>query len=265
MLGVGGVKALRALGITPGVYHLNEGHSAFGPLEVDPRADARRRHAVSTTPCAKSPSTPSSPRTRRCPPGTTASTAAWSKSIWARCAISSASRYEQLMGLGRVEPQNDGEPFCMTVVGPQAVAAGQRREPACTATSRAACGPISGRGASKKKFPSATSPTACTFPRWLAQQMLQLYDRHFPGRLDLPHGRAGSLAEHPQRRSGRAVGNAQRAEEPAAGVRPPPRQPAVPPPRRKRRRGRGRPQRARPERADDRLRPPLRHVQAGRR
>ena len=34
VLGVGGVKALRALGITPGVYHLNEGHSAFAPLEV---------------------------------------------------------------------------------------------------------------------------------------------------------------------------------------------------------------------------------------
>ena len=34
VLGVGGVKALRALGIMPGVYHLNEGHSAFAPLEV---------------------------------------------------------------------------------------------------------------------------------------------------------------------------------------------------------------------------------------
>ena len=34
ILGVGGVKALKALGIHPGVYHLNEGHSAFGPLEV---------------------------------------------------------------------------------------------------------------------------------------------------------------------------------------------------------------------------------------
>ena len=34
VLGVGGVRALRALGITPGVLHLNEGHSAFGPLEV---------------------------------------------------------------------------------------------------------------------------------------------------------------------------------------------------------------------------------------
>lgn len=34
LLGVGGVKALQALGINPGVFHLNEGHSAFGPLEV---------------------------------------------------------------------------------------------------------------------------------------------------------------------------------------------------------------------------------------
>ncbi len=34
LLGVGGVRALGALGIKPGVYHLNEGHSAFAPLEV---------------------------------------------------------------------------------------------------------------------------------------------------------------------------------------------------------------------------------------
>src|SRR3954451_12830121 len=34
VLGVGGVKALAALGITPGVYHLNEGHSVFATLEA---------------------------------------------------------------------------------------------------------------------------------------------------------------------------------------------------------------------------------------
>ena len=34
VLGVGGVRALNALGITPGVFHLNEGHSAFAPLEA---------------------------------------------------------------------------------------------------------------------------------------------------------------------------------------------------------------------------------------
>ena len=34
LLGVGGMRALEALGISPGVYHLNEGHSAFAPLEL---------------------------------------------------------------------------------------------------------------------------------------------------------------------------------------------------------------------------------------
>src|SRR5947208_16759133 len=33
MLGIGGVKALSALGIQPDVFHINEGHSAFLALE----------------------------------------------------------------------------------------------------------------------------------------------------------------------------------------------------------------------------------------
>src|SRR5262249_38715744 len=33
MLGIGGVKALTALGIQPDVFHMNEGHSAFLALE----------------------------------------------------------------------------------------------------------------------------------------------------------------------------------------------------------------------------------------
>jgi glycogen phosphorylase len=38
LLGLGGVKAARALGLEPGVVHLNEGHAAFAPLELA-RAD----------------------------------------------------------------------------------------------------------------------------------------------------------------------------------------------------------------------------------
>jgi starch phosphorylase len=34
LLGVGGVRALRAVGIEPGVVHLNEGHAALAPLEL---------------------------------------------------------------------------------------------------------------------------------------------------------------------------------------------------------------------------------------
>jgi starch phosphorylase len=35
LLGVGGLRALRAMGIEPGVVHLNEGHAAFVSLELD--------------------------------------------------------------------------------------------------------------------------------------------------------------------------------------------------------------------------------------
>ncbi|MFL5830679.1 MAG: alpha-glucan family phosphorylase [Solirubrobacteraceae bacterium] len=38
LLGIGGVRALRALGIEPGVLHLNEGHAALAPLELAARA-----------------------------------------------------------------------------------------------------------------------------------------------------------------------------------------------------------------------------------
>ncbi len=41
LLGIGGVRALAALGISPGVVHLNEGHSAFATLEL-----VRRRMEV---------------------------------------------------------------------------------------------------------------------------------------------------------------------------------------------------------------------------
>jgi starch phosphorylase len=43
LLGIGGVRALRALGIDPGVVHLNEGHAALAPLELarEERAQGR--------------------------------------------------------------------------------------------------------------------------------------------------------------------------------------------------------------------------------
>src|SRR5581483_9598673 len=34
VLGIGGVLALRAMGIDPGAVHLNEGHAAFAPVEL---------------------------------------------------------------------------------------------------------------------------------------------------------------------------------------------------------------------------------------
>ena len=43
MLGIGGVRLLRKLGIAPGVFHLNEGHSAFLTLELAAELIERER------------------------------------------------------------------------------------------------------------------------------------------------------------------------------------------------------------------------------
>ena len=42
VLGIGGVRALQAMGIEPSVYHLNEGHPALGVFELLAQARARR-------------------------------------------------------------------------------------------------------------------------------------------------------------------------------------------------------------------------------
>ncbi len=116
VLGVGGVKALRALGIHPGVYHLNEGHSAFAPLEVIREKmhddglgfdDALRevaQHTVFTT------HTP-------VPAGHDRFEGRLVEEHLGPLRQQLGISYEQLMGLGRVEPQNESETFCMTVIG----------------------------------------------------------------------------------------------------------------------------------------------------
>ena len=72
LLGVGGFRALKAMGITPCVLHLNEGHSGFAVLEAIAIA-CRKKGSPSSRPFPAFPAKWFSPRTRRCPPGTTVS------------------------------------------------------------------------------------------------------------------------------------------------------------------------------------------------
>ena len=94
------------------------------------------------------------------------------------------------MGLGRVEPQDPGEGFCMTVLALQAQSPRQRR--IVTAWSGVACHveqPVSKpRRAGRPDWPHHQR---CPHTHmWLASEMRQVYDRHFgpdwPGRADTP-------------------------------------------------------------------------------
>ena len=74
LLGIGGVRLLRALGIQPSVFHMNEGHAAFLTLELvrekmaggqkfRRRARPRRRRIASSPPTR--PSRPATTVSRR--------------------------------------------------------------------------------------------------------------------------------------------------------------------------------------------------------
>ncbi|MCI0492271.1 MAG: alpha-glucan family phosphorylase [Planctomycetes bacterium] len=179
VLGVGGVKALRALGIAPGVYHLNEGHSAFAPLEVvrERMADdgltfdeALREIAHRTVFTTHTP----------VPAGHDRFDAGLIEEhlgpLRDKLSISPA----QLMGLGRVEPQNEHEQFCMTVIGLKF----SRRANAVSSLH----GHISRRMWAhlwpwrvEEEIPIGHITNGVHVPTWLAHPMHQLYDRVLGG------------------------------------------------------------------------------------
>ncbi|QDU87091.1 Maltodextrin phosphorylase [Pirellulimonas nuda] len=182
VLGIGGVKALGALGINPGVYHLNEGHSAFAPLEVIHQRmegdglsfdDALREVAQNTVFTTHTP----------VPAGHDRFDADMIEEHLGPLREKLGISHQQLMGLGRVEPQNEGETFCMTVIGLKA----SRRANAVSALH----GVVSRRMWAhlwpwrvEEEIPIGHITNGVHVPSWLAQPMRTLFDKYLP--LDWP-------------------------------------------------------------------------------
>jgi starch phosphorylase len=175
LLGVGGVRALRALGITPGVYHMNEGHSGFAVLEAirtrmtdegisfDQAAPVVTREVVFTT------HTP-------VPAGHDRFHADLIDEHLGPLRESLGISHDRLMELGREDPHNHHE-FCMTVLGLKL----SRHANAVSAlhgeVSRAMwTGLFPGR--SEDSVPIGHITNGVHVPSWLAPQMFRLYDRH---------------------------------------------------------------------------------------
>lgn len=116
LLGIGGLRALRALGIQPTVLHLNEGHSAFAILErIRERVeedglsfeDACRATAIQTVFTTHTPVEAGHDRF--------APELIDGELGWLRAALKVDPG--RLMSLGRVDPGNPREPMTMTVIG----------------------------------------------------------------------------------------------------------------------------------------------------
>ena len=176
LLGIGGFRALRAMGITPGVLHLNEGHSGFAVLEAirsrmqdeglgfDQALPRVAREVVFTT------HTP-------VPAGHDRFHADLMEEHLGPLREQLGLSHDGLMSLGRENPGNPHEEFCMTVVGLRV----SRRSNAVSAlhgeVSRAMwTGLYPGRP--EDAVPIGHITNGVHVPTWLAPQMFRLYDRH---------------------------------------------------------------------------------------
>ena len=114
--GIGGVKALVALGILPGVYHLNEGHNAFAILEATRQRmqrDGKTFHQAATEIAQKTVFTTHTP----VPAGHDRFDSNLIEEHIGPLRDQLGIDHGHLMALGRVDPSNYNEPFCMTVLG----------------------------------------------------------------------------------------------------------------------------------------------------
>ena len=176
LLGVGGLRALKALGISPGVLHLNEGHSAFAVLEAvrlrmedegiafDAAVPRVSREVVFTT------HTP-------VPAGHDRFDAGLVEEHIGPLREALGLSKESLMGLGRENPNNADELFCMTVLALRL----SRRANAVSAlhaeVSRAMWTGLF-RDKLEDDVPIGHITNGVHVPSWLAPEMFRLYDRH---------------------------------------------------------------------------------------
>jgi starch phosphorylase len=180
LLGVGGVRALAALDIRPGVVHLNEGHSAFASLELVRRRmetegidaeEAMRRVAAQIVFTTHTP----------VPAGHDRFPADLIEEHLGPARDALGLSPEAFMALGRVDPDDHWEEFCMTVLALK----GSHRANAVSSlhghVSRAMWKPLY-PGTREEQLPIGHITNGVHVNTWLAPQMRAVYDRHLGAR-----------------------------------------------------------------------------------
>jgi starch phosphorylase len=176
LLGVGGFRALKAMGISPGVLHLNEGHSGFAVFE------AIRNRMVEEgidfhTAASQIPREVMFTTHTPVPAGHDRFNADLIEEHLGPLREQLGLSRDALMSFGRENPGDHGEQFCMTVLGLKLA----RRVNAVSSlhgeVSRAMWKGLY-PGKSEDAVPIGHITNGVHVPSWLAPQMCRLYDRH---------------------------------------------------------------------------------------
>jgi starch phosphorylase len=188
LLGVGGVRALAAMGIMPGVVHLNEGHSAFAVLELVRRRmevegiDAREAMRRASSQVVFTTHTP-------VPAGHDRFTGDLIEEHLGPLRDALTLTAEELMDLGRVTAGDSGETFCMTVLALKLCRRANAVSSLHGEVSRSMWTSLY-PGASEEQVPVGHITNGVHVQSWLAPQMRQVYNRHlgpdWPARCHTP-------------------------------------------------------------------------------
>jgi starch phosphorylase len=175
LLGVGGLRALRAIGITPGVLHLNEGHSGFAVLE------SIRMRMEDEGICFEK----AVPRVSREVVFTTHTPVPAGHDRFDEDLIEEhlgplrealGLSKDKFLALGREVPESD-ERFCMTVLGLRLARRANAVSSLHGEVSRAMWTGLT-PGKHEDSVPIGHITNGVHVPSWLAPQMFRLYDRH---------------------------------------------------------------------------------------
>ena len=176
MLGVGGYRALEALGVRPNVYHLNEGHSAFLALERIRRlmqanhlsfAEAREAASAGLIFTTHTP----------VPAGHDYFQPDLMERYFGEYASGLGMSFRDFLALGRKNPSDDVEPFCMTALAlrlAQSSNGVSRLHGQVTRNMWRSLWP----GAPEEEVPIGHVANGVHFQSWISQEMDELYDRY---------------------------------------------------------------------------------------
>jgi starch phosphorylase len=176
LLGVGGIRAVKSMNIAPGVLHLNEGHSVFALLEairIRMQEEGRDFEETVARVAREVVFTTHTP----VPAGHDRFDASLVEEHLGPLRDGVGLSHHGLMALGREDPGNHREEFCMTVLGLRL----SRRANAVSALHGAVSrqmwtGLYPGRP--EDEVPIGHITNGVHVPTWLAPQMSRLYDRH---------------------------------------------------------------------------------------
>jgi starch phosphorylase len=177
ILGIGGAKALTALGINPGVIHLNEGHSAFATLEltrqrmVTEGIDAQEAMRRVSTEVVFTTHTP-------VPAGHDRFPADLIEEHLGPLRESMSVDHDWLMSLGRVNAADVNETFCMTVLALRYARRANAVSSLHGGVSRAMWKGLYPNRSSDDEVPIGHITNGVHTRSWLAEQMTQVFDRH---------------------------------------------------------------------------------------